>query len=78
MVEKDVFTRSVGVPLSQEITMPSASDNTNAQSARAHIRAAQAAPNRKDLELTQAENFARLISDNTLRQDIEREIRSAR
>ena len=38
-----------------------ASDAKNAESARAHIEAAKAAPHRKELELNQAENFARLI-----------------
>ena len=58
--------------------MANSDDNRNSQSAEAHIRAAKAAPNRKELELNQAENFARLIKDASLRQRIESEIRSAR
>jgi hypothetical protein len=58
--------------------MASASDGRNAQSAQAHIQAARSAPNRKELELNQAENFARLIQDSSLRRQIEDEIRRAR
>jgi hypothetical protein len=58
--------------------MASSIDNKNALSARAHIEAAKAASGRKDLELQQAENFARLIQDDSLRDKIMIEIRQAR
>ena len=55
-----------------------ASDAKNAESARAHIQAAKAAPHRKELELNQAENFARLIQDSSLRETVLAEIKAAR
>ena len=58
--------------------MASAADERNAQSARVHIHAAEAAPYRKELELNQADNFARLIQDSSLRREVEDEIRAAR
>ena len=58
--------------------MVSAHDFRNAENARRHIGAAQAAPHRKDLELTQAEALARLIADPMLRADVMREIEEAR
>jgi hypothetical protein len=58
--------------------MANAADQKNAQSATTHIQAAKSAPNRKDLELTQAENFAKLIKDMTLRSNTESAIRAAR
>ena len=54
-----------------------ASDAKNAQSAGAHIQAAKAAPHRKELELNQAENFARLIQDAALRERILKQIKAA-
>ena len=58
--------------------MSSPDDNRNAQSAEAHIQAARAAPHRRELELNQAENFARLIRDPVLQRRVQREIQEAR
>ena len=55
-----------------------ASDKNNAQSARVHIQAAKSAPRRKELELNQAANFARLIKSASLRKEVEDEISRAR
>jgi hypothetical protein len=55
-----------------------AADNDNAQSARAYIDAAKAAPHRKELELNQAESFAREIRNISLRQQVMDEITRAR
>ena len=52
----------------------SGDDLRNAQSARAHIKAAEANPRRKIPELTQAENFARLIVNGNLRVEVMDEI----
>jgi hypothetical protein len=49
----------------------------NAESARVHIIAAQAAPHRKELELRSAKNLAALIKDRTLKQTILNEISRA-
>ena len=46
--------------------MANAADLKNAQSAEVHMVAAKSAPHRKELELNQAENFARLIHDPVL------------
>ena len=55
-----------------------ASDTKNAESAYVHIQAAKAAPHRKELELNQAENFARLIQDPVLREKVLSDIKAAR
>ena len=49
-------------------------DLRNASAARAHIKAAEANPKRKMPELTQAENFARLISNRNLQVEVMDEI----
>ena len=54
------------------------SDSSDAQSARAHIQAAFSAPHRADLELTQAQNYANLIDDRSLKNEVTREIEDAR
>ena len=53
-------------------------DNRMAHAAEAHIHSAMAAPHRKELELTQAENYARLIADPSLKRQILEGIRLAR
>lgn len=53
-------------------------DKRNAEKAGVHIIAARSAPHRAGLELTQAENFARLIRDTRLRETVRREIRTAK
>lgn len=58
--------------------MGSWQDERYADSARAHIHASEAAPQRKERELNQAENYARLIADTLLRLQVEEEIRFAR
>jgi hypothetical protein len=58
--------------------MPSPNDLRNEQSAYAHIQAAKAAPHRMELELNQAENFARLIMDRCIQQEVRRAISNAR
>ena len=50
----------------------------NAESARVHIEAAKANPERKELELNQAESLARLITNTSLRKLVMDEIASAR
>jgi hypothetical protein len=59
-------------------SMQKSKDGIYADKARVHIIAAEAAPRRADFELTQAENFARLIRDGRLRDTVRREIRKAR
>lgn len=58
--------------------MANAADLKNAQSAEVHMVAAKSAPHRKELELNQAENFARLIHDPVLRMNIQAKIKNAR
>jgi hypothetical protein len=55
----------------------SGDDLRNASAARAHIKAAEANPKRKIPELTQAENFARLISNRILQVKVLDEIARA-